>query len=471
MAVARRLPAGPVHSLSRFRSPKARSAPLAAAQLLFVLAACGPIESVQEYFREPESPHEAYLFSLEKAGLHETALGSDWTRAAGEALREGVRVELPYREEGFFQAREPTALGYRFQAQRGQRLQVEIMVQGAEDARLFLDLYREGSAGGGAEASLVLVASGASDGSSRLEHTVRRTGSYTLRLQPELLRGGRYELALRTGPSLAFPVDGRDTRAVQSFFGAPRDGGRREHHGVDIFAPRGTPVLASSEATVTRVSETPIGGRIVWLRDNVTRVSLYYAHLDSQYVSSGGVVVPGDTLGFVGNTGNARTTPPHLHFGVYAHGEGPVDPMPWLREAPPDPGAFSADSDLFGDWVRVAVEGSRFRESPGTRAAILDELSLATPLHVVAGSGDWLRVRLPDGRSGFVAARLIERAETPLHRHEVAAGRLLQAVPDTLAPVVAHLPAGSDVDVLGRFGSFLYVQPPAGPAGWMTEGF
>lgn len=61
---------------------------------------------------------------------------------------------------------------------------------------------------------------------------------------------------------------------------------------------------------------TPRGGKVVWMRDEARGMSLYYAHLDSQHVAAGAYVRPGDTLGFVGKTGNARTTPPHLHFGI-----------------------------------------------------------------------------------------------------------------------------------------------------------
>ena len=107
-----------------------------------------------------------------------------------------------------------------------------------------------------------------------------------------------------------FPWRSGDTRAVLSFFGDSRDGGRRGHRGVDIFAPRGTPVLSATDGRVYRVETTLIGGNVVWVRasDQVNRV--YYAHLDSQVVRTGMEVKRGTLLGFVGNTGNARTTPP-----------------------------------------------------------------------------------------------------------------------------------------------------------------
>jgi murein DD-endopeptidase MepM/ murein hydrolase activator NlpD len=120
---------------------------------------------------------------------------------------------------------------------------------------------------------------------------------------------------------------------VQSIFGDPRDAGRRQHEGVDIFASRGTPVLSATHGVVTRVGETTRGGRVVWVWDPGRALSLYYAHLSEQHVTIGQRVDAGDVLGTVGNTGNARTTPPHLHFGIYERGRGAIDPY-WFI-APP----------------------------------------------------------------------------------------------------------------------------------------
>ena len=155
-----------------------------------------------------------------------------------------------------------------------------------------------------------------------------------VRLQPELLRGGRYALTQHALASLRFPVLGKDSRAVSSGFGAARDGGQREHHGIDILAPRGTPVLSAADGVVTSVAVTDIGGKVVWVSDPARDLSLYYAHLDSQGVSTGTRVRAGDVLGTVGNTGNARTTVPHLHFGIYHRREGPIDPIPYVHELP-----------------------------------------------------------------------------------------------------------------------------------------
>ncbi|MBI4485879.1 MAG: M23 family metallopeptidase [Acidobacteria bacterium] len=83
------------------------------------------------------------------------------------------------------------------------------------------------------------------------------------------------------------------------------------HHGVDIFAPRGTPVLAAAGGIVTSGGTSSLGGNVVWIARPGRREAHYYAHLDRQLVTPGTFVEAGDVIGTVGNTGNARGTLPH----------------------------------------------------------------------------------------------------------------------------------------------------------------
>lgn len=301
---------------------KARARPLLA---LLALAACNPIERIEEYFYA-ESPREAYVHRLASAGLTETALVRDFEAAGVAALRDAVPVALPYADSGEVAAAEAEAVGLRFNARRGERLVIESMLAGDSGALVFVDVFRVTADSLEPHRRVESADSGA----QRLLFEPRRTAEYVVRMQPELLRGGRYTLRIRSEASLAFPVMGRGRGAVGSTFGDPRDGGRRDHHGIDIFAPRGTPVIAASAGYVSRVRDTPRGGKVIWMRDETRGLSLYYAHLDSQLVLSGAHVAVGDTLGLIGNTGNARTTPPHLHFGIYSRGEGPIDPVPFV---------------------------------------------------------------------------------------------------------------------------------------------
>jgi murein DD-endopeptidase MepM/ murein hydrolase activator NlpD len=140
-----------------------------------------------------------------------------------------------------------------------------------------------------------------------------------------------WELSRLPPPAtLAMPVDGVDTARVADSFGAPR-GRDRTHAGVDIFAERGTPVLSATRGVVSSIRETGLGGKQVWVL-GPARERHYYAHLDgwAEGLAVGDVVWPGDPLGLVGDTGNARGTPPHLHYGVYGAG-GAYDPLPLLR--------------------------------------------------------------------------------------------------------------------------------------------
>ncbi|MBI4348310.1 MAG: M23 family metallopeptidase [Elusimicrobia bacterium] len=138
------------------------------------------------------------------------------------------------------------------------------------------------------------------------------------------------------GPEeLAVPVVDVTPASCLSTWGAPRSGGRR-HRGIDIFAPRGTPVVASAAGFVFKAGRSGLGGNVVWVAGAGGRL-YYYAHLDRfrERLGFGSWVAAGDTLGYVGNTGNAASTPPHLHFGVYPASQGffPVDPAPLLQRA------------------------------------------------------------------------------------------------------------------------------------------
>jgi murein DD-endopeptidase MepM/ murein hydrolase activator NlpD len=132
--------------------------------------------------------------------------------------------------------------------------------------------------------------------------------------------------------SLAFPVAGKRSN-IGSFWGAVRDGGERKHEGIDIFARKGTPVVAISDGVIASKGKTPRGGKVLWLKSSRHPWSAYYAHLDKQIAKEGQYVRKGQVIGTVGNTGNARTTPSHLHFGMYT-AKGPMNPLPYVKNSP-----------------------------------------------------------------------------------------------------------------------------------------
>ncbi len=148
------------------------------------------------------------------------------------------------------------------------------------------------------------------------------------------------ELAAMPAPQfLAMPVEGVRPAALRDTWHAPRDGGGRRHEGLDIFAPRGRPVRSATEGIVLRVGTNRLGGQVVWVMGPGGQRH-YYAHLDRfAGVRAGQRVTVGTVLGYVGTTGNARGTPPHLHYGIYTAG-GAISPYPLLtRAAPPAEGA------------------------------------------------------------------------------------------------------------------------------------
>ena len=142
------------------------------------------------------------------------------------------------------------------------------------------------------------------------------------------------ELVVEAPPTtLPMPVNGVSPRAVRDTFGAPRPGDRK-HQGIDIFAPRGTPVVSATRGIVARIGENSLGGTVVWVLGPAGDRH-YYAHLDTVVgIRTGQRVVPGDVLGTVGTTGNARGTSPHLHYGVYRRGQGAINPFPLLVDKP-----------------------------------------------------------------------------------------------------------------------------------------
>jgi murein DD-endopeptidase MepM/ murein hydrolase activator NlpD len=139
-----------------------------------------------------------------------------------------------------------------------------------------------------------------------------------------------------TAGGYVFPVYGPS--GYGDTFGAPRpDVSGGWHHGDDIFAPLGAPILAVADGTVFSVGWNDVGGYRLWLRDRGGN-EFYYAHL-SAYTTlavNGRHVKAGDVLGFVGNTGDAEGTPFHLHFEVHPVSllflgyDGAVNPTKYL---------------------------------------------------------------------------------------------------------------------------------------------
>jgi murein DD-endopeptidase MepM/ murein hydrolase activator NlpD len=139
---------------------------------------------------------------------------------------------------------------------------------------------------------------------------------------------------------LLIPVKGLKRADLRDNFAEKR--GLRRHHALDIMAKRGTPVVAVDYGRVVRVRRHLLGGLTVYQYDPGEKYAYYYAHLDrfAKGLEEGKVLQRGDLIGYVGSTGNAPDSAPHLHFAITAMGPGkkwykgtPVNPYPYLVDA------------------------------------------------------------------------------------------------------------------------------------------
>lgn len=127
----------------------------------------------------------------------------------------------------------------------------------------------------------------------------------------------------------AFPVLGQGI-SYGDDYGAPR-AGTGWHQGTDLFGPTGTPLVAVADGALSKVGVNTLGGNRLWLTDDLGN-EYYYAHLSAfaPGAADGVRVRAGQVVGFLGNTGQAITTPPHLHFEIHPAGGDSVNPYPYL---------------------------------------------------------------------------------------------------------------------------------------------
>lgn len=145
---------------------------------------------------------------------------------------------------------------------------------------------------------------------------------------------GPEPLALLRNRRLTMPVEGVERSALVRSYADARSGGRR-HEAIDILAPRHTPVRAVEAGTVARLFTSRYGGLTIYQFDPEKQFIYYYAHLE-RYVSDlkeGDEVRRGETIGYVGTSGNAPANTPHLHFAIFKA----LEPPRWWEGLPLDP--------------------------------------------------------------------------------------------------------------------------------------
>jgi peptidoglycan LD-endopeptidase LytH len=133
---------------------------------------------------------------------------------------------------------------------------------------------------------------------------------------------------------LMFPVLGVSIERIKDSF-RDRRGETRRHNAMDILAPRGTPVVSADSGRILKLYRNNLGGLMVYASDAEGRYIYSYAHLDryGRGLREGAPIARGDTLGYVGTTGNAPPDIPHLHFAILRS----TNVKRWSRGTPVNP--------------------------------------------------------------------------------------------------------------------------------------
>ena len=424
--------------------------------LIVGLSACNGIRTIKAVFRDL-SPYECYVESLQKAGLLNASMTREWVSAGKKAFVDSVFIDVPFSESGFFQASSPQARSYRFNAKDGQVLNVKGVSKSHRDAKLFLDLFVRD------EADWLPIEFG--DSTLSLTHEFTSDEECILRLQPELIANVWYAIDISLTPVLINPVYGASNKAIGSFYGASRDNGRRTHEGVDIFAPKGTPVVAPTEGFISRVSTGGLGGKVVWMKDLNRRHSYYFAHLDSQMVEPGMHVRQGHVLGLVGNTGNAKYTPSHLHFGVYQSES--KNPLYYIRQMDAGTVSLSIDTGFQQRPFKVGPVKTILMAGPSKKLGVKSFLLKDTYVTVVGQTETCYRVTLPDESQGFIEKRYIvpltARVSGKIDTMKVLLSDIRNPMP------IAVLEKDTGFDILAGFEGYKFVITEKGKAGWLTN--
>jgi murein DD-endopeptidase MepM/ murein hydrolase activator NlpD len=422
-----------------------------------LLVACNSLKSIKSAFFEA-SPYEHYIESLKKAELLNASMAKAWVSAGNEVFTDSVIVNVPFSESGFFQASTPEARSYRFNVKDGQVLTVNGAVKTQRDAKVFLDLFIRD------DAEWERVAFG--DSTFSITYEFSSDEECVLRLQPELLVNAYYAINISATPVLINPVFGASNKSIGSFYGASRDNGKRSHEGVDIFARKGTPVIAPTDGTISRVGVSTLGGKVVWMRDPKRGHSYYFAHLDSQMVKPGMRVYQGHVLGLVGNTGNAKRTPPHLHFGIYQSGS--KDPLYYIHKVEAAMASLPIDTGFQQKPFKVHVKRTDLMTGPSKQLSVKSALIKDTYVTVIGQSHDWFRITLPDDTQGFVLKNQVSPlAGGTLSKLDTVRVLLSEIHPDAIP--VTMLKPNTPVEILARFQDYQFVVTDEGKTGWLLN--
>jgi len=348
--------------------------------LILILEGCSKLKKASDMLTKATA-QEVYKRDLKI----NDALFAIWETEKERSLEnDSLLIDLPYRESGKFFPKSFSVYSYSIKLHQGDLLSVKIK-QDSSSSLTFIDVYKiENSAYKNIKSSKF--------GEQTLQLEIEEDNLYSVVVQPEIEASSFFTIEIKRFPLYLFPVAGGKNSDAQSFWGAQRDGGKRSHEGVDIFAKRGTPIIATVDGRITFSGEKGLGGKQVWLRDTKRGYSLYYAHLDSIATFKKFLVDAGDTLGFVGNTGNARTTATHLHFGIYSGYSGAINPYHFIKK---NDFKFPKKSSYFPEnQLAIVKNNANLRNSNSVKnSQIIQKIAAGDTIYVLGKTEEWFHVK------------------------------------------------------------------------------
>jgi len=161
---------------------------------------------------------------------------------------------------------------------------------------------------------------------------------------------------------------------LEDTWGDARSGGRK-HEGVDIMAPTGTPIVSPTEAVVTRIDTNLLGGKVVYTA-NPGKETYYYAHLSAfaEGLEEGDILAKGDLIGYVGSSGNASDSAPHLHFTIFDFDGEAMNPFPRLTQAFSETERADISAKIALVKIEAQKEASLLKEDTGSELANISKL-------------------------------------------------------------------------------------------------
>tara|TARA_R100000935_G_scaffold43754_1_gene66215 strand:+ start:341 stop:1474 length:1134 start_codon:yes stop_codon:yes gene_type:complete len=348
--------------------------------LIVILEGCSKINKAKDLINNP-SAQEIYKRDLK---INEELFAIWETEKAKSLENDSVSINLPYHESGKFFPKSFSVYSYLIDLHRGDLISIKIQ-QDSTSSLTFIDVYT-------LKNSIYKNIKRSEFGEQVLQFEVEEDNVYKVIIQPEIEAGSFFNIEINRSPVYLFPVSGGKNKDAQSFWGAQRDGGKRSHEGIDIFAKRGTPVIATADGRIVSSGEKGLGGKQVWLRDTKRGQSLYYAHLDSIAPIKNYKVKAGDTLGFVGNTGNAKSTAPHLHFGIYQGYGGAINPYHFIKQNEykiPEESTFLQENQL-----AVVNNIANLRSSSSVKnSEIIQKLPAGDTIQVLGKTEEWYHIK------------------------------------------------------------------------------